>query len=419
MKTTISIIAALAFTMVGFAQKNEIKAAQKAIKKGDFAAAKTALEGASSLIGAADDKTKALYYYTQGTALKGLSATDNSVLKDAVAAYKELMAVEEKSGKKKYSAMAQQDLQVMTGEVVNAAVADNNAKNFKGASEKLYMAYQMSPTDTLYLYHAANSAISGQDYEGALGYYNELKEIGYDGSGVKYTALNTASGKREEMDKMQRDLMIKSGTYKDPKDEKIPSKRSEIIKNIALIYTQLGQDEKALEAFKDARASYPGDVNLILSEANLHFKQGNKEKFKELMAEAIALEPGNADLHYNVGVINMEQGNNEEARKAYNKALEIDPSYVNAALNISTSYVNEGNELVNQMNELGSSRADIAKYDELKAKKDDLFNKGAQILEDSVKSNPDNQSLLTQLKNIYGALGDTENFMRVKKLLGE
>jgi len=26
---------------------------------------------------------------------------------------------------------------------------------------------------------------------------------------------------------------------------------------------------------------------------------------------------------------------------------------------------------------------------------------------------------LTQLKNIYGALGDNENFMRIKKLLGE
>jgi hypothetical protein len=68
---------------------------------------------------------------------------------------------------------------------------------------------------------------------------------------------------------------------------------------------------------------------------------------------------------------------------------------------------------------LGSTRADIAKYDELKAQKDSLFKEGAAVLEEALKTNPDNQSVLTQLKNIYGALGDTENFARLKKLLGE
>jgi hypothetical protein len=71
------------------------------------------------------------------------------------------------------------------------------------------------------------------------------------------------------------------------------------------------------------------------------------------------------------------------------------------------------------MNALGTSRDDIAKYDELKKKKDELFQEGVTVLEDALKTNPDNQSILTQLKNIYGALGDNENYMRVKKLLGE
>jgi hypothetical protein len=44
---------------------------------------------------------------------------------------------------------------------------------------------------------------------------------------------------------------------------------------------------------------------------------------------------------------------------------------------------------------------------------------GAKILEDALKTNPDNQSILSQLKNIYGAMGDNENFMRIKKLMGE
>ena len=71
------------------------------------------------------------------------------------------------------------------------------------------------------------------------------------------------------------------------------------------------------------------------------------------------------------------------------------------------------------MNSLGNSRADIAKYDELKEKKDSLFKQGADVLEDALKNNPGNENIMTQLKNIYGAMGDTENFTRIKKLLGE
>ena len=88
-------------------------------------------------------------------------------------------------------------------------------------------------------------------------------------------------------------------------------------------------------------------------------------------------------------------------------------------MNLSTTYVNEGNSLIDEMNSLGNSKADVAKYDELKEKKDNLFMEGATVLEDALKTNPDNQSILTQLKNIYGAMGDNENFMRIKKLMGE
>ena len=41
------------------------------------------------------------------------------------------------------------------------------------------------------------------------------------------------------------------------------------------------------------------------------------------------------------------------------------------------------------------------------------------MLEHALKLNPDNQGILSQLNNIYGALGDNENYMRIKKLLGE
>ncbi|MFK7814339.1 MAG: tetratricopeptide repeat protein [Maribacter sp.] len=420
MKTKIFILAAMSFTMVGFAQKNEIKAAEKALKGGDAMAAKTSLEAASGMIAGADAKLQAQFHYVRGKAYNDLAKKgDASAYAESAKSFQQVIEIEEKSGKAKHTDESKEWLTSITADLVNSAVADNGNKKFKEAAEKLYMSYKLSPKDTSYLYYAASSAVNGAHYEQALTYYDELQEVGYDGSGIVYKATNIESGEEEIMDKTRRDLMVTAGSHKDPVDEKTPSKTAEIVKNTALIYGQLGQDEKAIEAYAKARVSNPDDVNLVLQEANLHYKLGDKDKFKTLMATATKMEPENADLHYNIGVINMEQGNLEEARASYRKALEVKPDYTNAQLNLSTTYVNEGNGLIDEMNTLGNSRKDIARYEELKKMKDDLFGEGAKILEEALKLNPDNQGVLSQLKNIYGAMGDNDNFMRLKKLLGE
>ncbi|MEX0312650.1 MAG: tetratricopeptide repeat protein [Allomuricauda sp.] len=420
MKTKVLMLLAIGISTMGFSQKNEIKAAEKALKSGDAASAKASIDSAASLIDAADARLQAQYYAVKGNVYSDLAKKgDATAFEPAIDAYKKVVSIEEESGKEKYTTVATQSLSQMTADLINAAVEDNNNKKFDEAADKLYMGYKLSPTDTLYLYYAASSAVNGSNYEKALTYYNELKDLGYDGSGVTYTAVNVETGEVETMDENTRDLYVKAGTHKEPKEERTPSKKAEIVKNIALIYQQLGDNDKALAAYSDARQVDPDDVNLVLGEANLHYAMGDKDKFKVLMSEASEMAPDNADLLYNIGVINMEQGNLEEARDAYRKTLNIDPGYINALLNLSTTYVNEGNGLIDEMNTLGSSKADIARYDELKGQKDKLFGEGAKVLEDALKTNPDNQGVLSQLKNIYGALGDTENFMRIKKLLGE
>ena len=408
----------MCYALAGFSQKTELKAAEKALKSGDATSAKASLDGIQGMISGEDEKIQADYFFLRGKTYADLAKKgDNEAFDEAISSFKKVLSIEGPKGKN--TDETNQRLAAITADLVNSAVEDNGNKEFKKAAEKLYLSYTLSPKDTIYLYYAASSAVNGGHYEEALGYYEELREINYDGSGIIYKATNIESGQEEVMEKIQRDLMIKSGTYKDPIDEKTPSKNAEIVKNMALIYSQLGQDDKALAAFSDARAKNPDDVNLVLNEANLYYKLGDKDKFKELMAEAARMAPNNADLQYNIGVINMEQGNVKEAREAYNRALEIDPNYVNAQLNLSTTYVDEGNGLIDEMNSLGNSKADIARYEEIKKEKDDMFRVGATILEQALKINPENQSVMTQLKNIYGALGDTENFMRMKKLLGE
>ena len=119
------LVCAFSFCIMGMAQKDEIKAATKALKTGDAAAAKAALSGAAGSIDGADVKVQAQYYALMGDAAKQLSDFDG-----AIAAYQKVVSIEEASGKVKYSADAKKKLGQMTGELVNAAVDDNNNKKF-------------------------------------------------------------------------------------------------------------------------------------------------------------------------------------------------------------------------------------------------------------------------------------------------
>ena len=83
--------------------------------------------------------------------------------------------------------------------------------------------------------------------------------------------------------------------------------------------------------------------------------------------------------------------------------------------------INKGNALNDEMNSLGTSSADNKRYDELRAKKNEHFQKAAEHLEDFVEKNPNTKNLdiLGQLKNIYSALGETEKYKEMKAKVEE
>lgn len=433
MKTYIFIVVTLFVTTFSFAQKDELKAAEKSLKNGDLPAAKSALEGLEASIGSAEEKYQPQFYYLKGKLYLDMTKKGMNTLasaETAAAAFDTLLELEKKSGKGTHT----NEVAQMRGELVNALVKtaqeSYKAKDYKTSGMSFEKAYRLSPPDTLFLYNAALMTTIGKDYPAALKQYEELKKLRYTGIEVEYFAVNKETSTEERMDsKQMSDLYVKAGTHIKPSEKKTDSKRAEIVKNIALIYLELGKENEALKAFADARAENPSDVNLVLNQANIYIRLNEKEgitdaqkaenrnQFKKLMSEAATKDPNNPDLYYNIGVINMEQKDYEGAIEAYKKSLAINPKYINAALNLSTTYINEGNALVEEMNKLGNSKADTQKYDALKVKKDEFFKKGATVIEDSLKNNPGEKPLLEQLKNIYAALGDTENYMRIKKML--
>jgi tetratricopeptide (TPR) repeat protein len=267
MKKQILTVALGFVTVVSFGQKNELKAAEKAIKKQDFATAVSAINSAEPLMANAE-KLKSKFYFLKGKAFAG-----KKEYRTAAAAFNKLLAYEKAANKFKYSDKAAPILNHLIQEVSKKAISFYGKDDFKNATENFYLTYALSPTDTSFLYNAAISSAQAKDLDTSLEYYRKLKEIGYSGIKITYLALNPKTGKEEDLgSKAQRDLLVRSGSYGNPVDKKSKSKSATIIKNIASILSEQGKYEEAVTAIKEARKATPGDINLLLTEADFYIK---------------------------------------------------------------------------------------------------------------------------------------------------
>ena len=406
------IVIALAFVIgtFSFAQKKELKAVEKAIKANNFSEAKSVLAQVESMLGAADDKIKGKYHFLMGKALYANGAGSNADFDSALENF-------DSAG----STYAGDIAEVKASMLQNILTKANNAlqsEDYASSSSGFEYAYKLSPQDTMYLYFAASTAVNGQDFDRALPMYEELKKMRYTGIANEYYAFNKETEKEELFGSKQlRDISVKAGTHIKPEDRITKSKLSEIVKNIALIYISQDKNEEAIEAMKDARAENPDDLNLLLSEANVHYKMGNTEKFTALMEEATKMNPTDPELQFNLGVLSYESGNRESAMKYYQKAIDLDPTYINAQINMAALILDGEKDIVDQMNNLGTSAADDRKYDELKEKRQQVYKDAIPYLKSALDVEGDNLQAAKTLMNIYSAIGDTDNYKALKDLV--
>ena len=407
MKKQFIIALAVSICTFSFAQKKELKTAEKAIKGVNFSEAKTALKQAEALMASMDEKSKAKYYYLFGQALY---ANGSGSSEDIDKALESLAKV-----KGAYKAEITTLKQTMTNGILTKGNKAYEEKDFAIASTHFEHAYRTSTQDTLFLYYAAATAVNVQEYDRALGLYEELKNLGYTGIEKEFFSTNKETGEEEVTDQSTRDLYVKAKSHINPGERLTDSKKPEIVKNVALIYVSQGDNKKALGAMKDARAESPNDINLILSEANVHFKMGNKEMFKTLLEKATTMEPNNAELRYNLGVIAAESGEIEEAKAYYSKAIELDPKYINAYINMAALVLGGEETLIEEMNGLGSSKEDDKRYDELREERQSLYRSAIPYLTKALDVDSKSINAAKTLMNIYSVLGETDKYKAIKE----
>lgn len=412
------LASALLISVATFAQKDQIKAAEKALKGGKSQEAVTILMEAESLIANAPDTEKAQFFFVKGNALLDLANKNvdaNTNLSLAAKAYQDLIAAEKASGKVKFSTQAATSITDIKFKLINSAIADSKVDKHSDSAKKLYDAYLLDKKDTINLYYAASTYVNANEYDKALELYENLKILNYSGKGTSYFAVNKLTSQEDFFNTPQeRDRMVKMGTHEKPRTEVIPSKRGEIYKNMALILVEKGKTEEAKKAISEARLANPEDTSLTLTEANLYLETKDFDMYKKLIAEVLEKNPNDVELIFNLGVLSANAKNTAEAEKYYKKVIEINPKYINAYINLAAMKLENEKVIIDEMNKLGTSAKDMKRYDELKKKREDLFKATIPYLEKAVELDPKNVDVSKTLLGVYNALEMTAEYKALK-----
>ena len=229
--------------------------------------------------------------------------------------------------------------------------ADNyNTANYEVAANAFKKAYDISlslnAVDTTSLIYAANACMKQHNYEQALAYLTDLKNIGYN--------------------------------------------KVDLYKDLAATYNGLGDEAKAFEMINLGLEKYPGDASMIIEKVNVYLKQGKGEEAINDLKKLNELDPNNASILFILGTIYGDENNDvydsDKAIQYYEEAISVNPQYYDAVYNLGAMYISLSNKLKAQANDLPIDKQ--KEYEELVKQAEDLVRTGLPYVKQAYDAQP-------------------------------
>jgi Flp pilus assembly protein TadD len=380
MKRNLILFALIMLVSVAFAQlKKDRTSAYNAWQKPDLVKAKEAIDKAIAYPEAASDVK--VWYYRGGIYLDiQLSPAKAVLAPDALnIAYDAFTKAKELDTKEDFKTEITSKLSQIAGEFFNEGISQFQQNNF----------------------------------DGAIPYFDKAINIA-KGNHVIDTLANYGSAlcyeKKAAADKAFIDQAIEK--YQFLVDVKM--KEISIYTSLANLYKEKGDIDKATAILDLGKTIYPGNSDLIITEANIYISTNNHAKAVSSLMIAKEKEPKNVSILYAIGVTydllkNDTKLPEEERIKYFNAAvdgyketLSVDPNYFDALFNLGAIYYNKGGEVINEANKLPIN--ETAKYDKMLADGNNYLNLALPYLEQCATLQPKDRNTLVTLKEIYTRL---------------
>ena len=385
MKRILLIVLIMPF--VAFAQKPikpSLPKAEKALRSGEYAEAKTIIDATVSSEKFADN---AKAWYLKGLIYAAIDTTKNEAAKSLVAepfpivkeAFEKAYALDPDNG----SFINGPEGFPMITDQVNAYLAQSyfekgikayqDDKDYKEAWKQMERTLYFVPNDTSILMNAGIFfAPAADEHEKTILYLNKYLEQG----GTSTDAY----------------VMLFS-VYRD----------------------ELKDNEMALEVVKKAMKAHPNNADFPKYELDMYVRMDKLVDAKEAMEKQAANDPADAETRYFLGVINQRLEDNASARKWYDEAVKIDPQYFEPRLAIAELVHLDAKKVKQEMNQLGITEADKKKRFELDKVLVENLEKVLPYWEAAEKLSPDDEKVLDNLYAIYSDLGMQSQLARIEK----
>lgn len=386
MKNTL-LIAALAVTTLGFAQRRELKNIGEAVKKGDFKEATAEFNEIKE--SEVESKYLADYKFYKAAVMLGNPknvAASGDDLKQIMGYLMEAekLGFDDKDQLTSYK-------QTVEETIIKNLQENYTSGNKKAALDAVIYLVELDPSNLKMKGVAATMAYEVGDFDMAKTFYEELVKQQYTGISETVVATNVETGEVSVFpNKKAAEFAIVSKKFKDLKIEKSDSQIGSIITNLAWIYKNEGQLEKAKKLFSDALNKYPSDMSLKTASADIYLILEMDDEYEKAIKE-LNTEIKDPIVFENLGAAAAEKENWDQAIDYYKKSIELDPNNYVTRNNIAVAYINKGN----------------LKETTVEGQKE-LYTEAALSLEKVIELKPDLASAKQTLLGIYKFLNMNE-----------
>ncbi len=178
------------------------------------------------------------------------------------------------------------------------------------------------------LIYRANKFLEAKKFDEAYTDFSWVNELDAKSGDVTYNLalLATKAGKTEDAIKYY-NIIHESGNM-----------TAQQFIELANIYDQLDEKQKALTTLEEGRTKFPEDKGLLFLLIEKYAKSNAYDAIVPIIEQAIKLEPENIELNYLAGYANENANNLEIAKSYYEKVLELDPN--NYESNLALGLIN-------------------------------------------------------------------------------
>ena len=171
-------------------------------------------------------------------------------------------------------------------------------------------------------------------------------------------------------------------------------------RSYAVALKKAGQADESKKTIDEGLAKFPKDANLLVEKINVYLEGAQYPEALAYVNNLLEVEPKNDGAMFIKGLAYEKIGNEDSVIYYYTKSAEINPKNIKPWNNLGAIYVNKANALVEQMNKLGNTAADIKQYDELKKKRKDLYVLAKPYLLKAKEIDPNDAQINRTLKQV-------------------